>query len=56
MNRWLTPSWWSYLLDGCGSLRQFICRARGHPEGMVWYNTGGPEPDTRCNNCNEDLG
>lgn len=31
------------------------CRLRGHP-GIIFYNAGGMEPDTRCSRCMEDIG
>lgn len=31
------------------------CRLRGHP-GIIFYNAGGMEPDTRCERCLEDIG
>lgn len=31
------------------------CRLRGHP-GMIFYNPGGLEPDTRCERCLEEMG
>lgn len=65
---WFTRSWWRYLFAPVprnrygffGRLRDrwtsFICRARGHPYGVVWYNPSGFEPDMTCKNCGDDLG
>lgn len=36
--------------------RRLICRLRGHPEGEIYYNPGGDEPDHRCKNCGEEIG
>lgn len=54
--RWLTPGWWRGLLDGCTGWRNFWCRVRCHPYGVVWYSQYRDEPDMRCKNCREDLG
>jgi len=56
MTRWFARWWWSYLLDGCSGPENFVCRVRGHPYGIVWFNVGGTEPDMHCKNCGEDLG
>lgn len=56
---WLTKDWWVYLLgktNGCGLLTAAICRAKGHPCGVVWDNPSGSEPDMTCKNCGDDLG
>lgn len=57
---WFTREWWEYLLakkDCTIPWRVVIlCRARGHPSGVIWYNTGGLEPDMHCKNCYDDLG
>lgn len=37
-------------------ISRFLCRWRGHPAGLVWYNVGGLEPNMHCNGCGEDLG
>ncbi len=36
-------------------IRTVLCRWRGHPCGVWWYNVGGFEPDMRCKNCGDDL-
>jgi hypothetical protein len=33
-----------------------LCRLRGHPHGVIWYNANGLEPDMTCKNCGDDLG
>lgn len=40
--------WWK--------LRIVLCRWRGHPYSVVYYNPNGYEPDMTCTNCGEDLG
>ncbi len=66
MWKWFTISWYNYLFEYVPighkygkkfpSLRAIICRAKGHPEGIVFYNPTGIEPDTSCKNCGDDLG
>jgi len=53
--RFCQPSWWRYVLSA-NSLTNAWCRAKGHPAGIVFYNPGGLEPDTKCSNCEEDIG
>jgi len=48
--------WCKYLFSKPFSFRALICRWRGHPCGVVWYNAGGTEPDMHCKNCGDDLG
>ena len=33
-----------------------LCRLRGHPAGVWWFNPSGLEPDMHCRNCGDDLG
>ena len=59
--RWLHKDWWAYLLAPRkwpheNWLTVILCRARGHPEGMWWYNVGGTEPDMHCKCCGDDIG
>lgn len=96
--RWLTFSWWFYLLGDPGDrwhrpgttawinlwrpfwswdeLRYWLksgrwrhaflfeetrtyriyCRIKGHPNGEIYYNPGGDEPDHRCKDCGEEIG
>ncbi len=54
--KWLKPPWWEYLLTNCTGWTNFICRIKGHPCGVVYYNSTGLEPDMHCKNCGEDLG
>lgn len=35
---------------------RIICRIKGHPNGEIYYNPGGSEPDHRCQDCGEELG
>ena len=46
--------WWS-LFEETRSHRIY-CRLRGHPNGQVFYNPNGYEPDTSCRDCGEEIG
>ena len=35
---------------------RLICRFKNHPEGEVYYNPGGDEPDHHCKTCGENIG
>ncbi len=37
-------------------LRRLICRLKGHPPGVYFYNPGGMEPDMHCMGCGDNLG
>jgi hypothetical protein len=60
---WFTFVWWRYLFTGIShrgekkrySWTAFWCRLRGHPDGPVWFNCGGLEPDMSCHNCGDEL-
>jgi len=67
MSYLITWVFWRYVLVGPedrrsrsrdgNSLSAMWCRFKGHPNGIVYY--AGPtatEPDTRCVDCDEDLG
>lgn len=47
---------WHWLDRQRTRLDTIICRWRGHPCGVVWYNLGGYEPNMTCKNCGDDLG
>lgn len=53
---WLSKSWWLFVCEKPFSFTAFFCRWQGHPDGVVWYNTNGLEPDMTCKNCGDDLG
>jgi hypothetical protein len=48
--------WIKYIFSRPFTLRAAICRWRGHPCGVIWFNPGRLEPDMRCKNCEDDLG
>lgn len=58
--KWFSYNWYKYLLEkpkgNVEWIRTIICRAKGHPAGVWWYNINGSEPDMHCKNCGEDLG
>lgn len=60
MRLWFSLAWWKYLLSkpawSSSRIKSFICRARNHPKGVVWFNPSGTEPDMRCKICGDDLG
>lgn len=37
-------------------IQRILCRLRGHPNGQVFYNPNGYEPDTSCKDCGEEIG
>ena len=61
--KWFKIGWWKYLLEPqkgwynkTNRFIVFLCRAKGHPCGVWWYNTSALEPDMKCKNCGDDLG
>jgi hypothetical protein len=64
--KWLSLQWYLYLIDFSDrqfaswnlkeKLECFMCRIKGHPKGVVFYNMSGFEPDMSCKTCGEDLG
>jgi hypothetical protein len=61
---WLDIEWWRYVLQPVDTggeglkfmLKAYVCRWKGHPHGVVFYNPEGLEPDMTCKNCGDDLG
>lgn len=54
--RWQSPhAIWMQLYDE-SSLQRLVCRLRGHPNGEVYYNSYGDEPDHHCKDCGEIIG
>lgn len=39
----------------CSCLERLLCRLQGHPEGPIWQNSSGLEPDMRCRKCGDLL-
>ena len=60
IRRWLTIIWYQYLFEQPWhdklTFRMIVCRIKGHPNGEVFYNAGGLEPDHSCKDCGEDIG
>jgi hypothetical protein len=52
--------WWRFIFEKTKNekltLRRIICRIKNHPNGPIYYNAHGLEPDMRCKDCGEDLG
>mgnify|MGYP001605063769 CR=1 FL=1 len=55
IKRWFTILWWKYLFSEKPTIKMILCRIKGH-EGPIWFNSGGLEPNMKCQNCGEDLG
>lgn len=58
--RWFYKDWWQYLFAPrtwrSAPWHVVIwCRLRGHPDGPVYYNIGGSEPDYHCINCGDEI-
>ena len=53
---WFDYWYWHYLLETPRSWKKFWCRAKNHPEGPIYFNVNGTEPDWRCKNCGDYLG
>lgn len=53
--KWLTLGWWQYLFAGATGMRNVWCRAKGHPNGTIYFNATGLEPDNRCRDCDEVI-
>ena len=56
--KWLSPNWWKYVFSrplGDNPLKRIICRMRGHPNGPIFYNVNGIEPNGKCIDCDEEI-
>ena len=55
-----TRGYWEYLLHKPDYNKltwgTFWCRLRGHPDGPIYFNPGGTEPNMRCSTCDDFLG
>ena len=62
ITKWFSWNYWRYLLEGTNGMsprkkwERVICRSKGHPNGVRWFNVNGMEPDMRCVDCDDDLG
>lgn len=60
VNRWFNIWWWKHLFRPRNTQFPWYvviwCRLRNHPDGVVWYDPDGIEPDMHCENCGDDLG
>jgi hypothetical protein len=63
--KYFTIWWWQYIfaplsnyqrLYEISPIKVFVCRWKGHPNGEIYYNIGGDEPDHHCKDCEDDLG
>lgn len=55
MKKWFKKWYWQFLLEDCKGWKHFLCRIRNHPNGPIYYNPIGTEPDYRCIDCGEHL-
>lgn len=62
--RWFSKWWWQYLFEKkngdqsfyeISRLKIILCKIKGHPNGYIFYNPGGYEPDYHCKDCYEEL-
>lgn len=57
--KWINTGWWRYLMSPPAqsvSRRQaFMCRARGHPHGAIFFKPCGVKPDPRCWDCLDEI-
>ena len=61
--KWFTKDWYKYLFEKrprelypLPFWKVLWCRYKGHPNGIVFYNAGGEEPDTSCKDCGDEIG
>jgi hypothetical protein len=47
--------WYCYVFEKPFTIYKFWCRIKGHPNGMVYYNPNGWEPDNHCKDCGDLL-
>lgn len=67
IERWFHKHWYLYLFRKADSpgwaygsmirdnLSRYWCRFKMHPEGEVFYNLTGLEPDERCKGCGDYI-
>ena len=62
--KWFSISWWKYLFEeknsrqknyGISRLKMIICKIKNHPNGCIYFNPNGLEPDDHCQDCYEEL-
>ncbi|TFG98291.1 hypothetical protein E4H12_06510 [Candidatus Thorarchaeota archaeon] len=58
--KWFTKAWWEFLFAPKSKYywwpEVLLCRARGHPDGVIWYTMNEAfEPDMTCKGCGDDL-
>jgi hypothetical protein len=54
--KWFTLSWYKYLFTPWLGFKVLFCRIKGHPNGPIYFNPGGLEPNWKCKDCGEDIG
>ena len=46
---------WAFNSKWHDALNRYCCRIKGHPNGPVFYNSNGLEPDDRCKDCGDYI-
>jgi hypothetical protein len=52
---WFLPTHYVYIFSKPFNLTKMICRIKGHPNGPIFYNPNGLEPDGRCIDCGDEI-
>ena len=52
---WFTFGWYQFLFEKPFSFEKLVCRIKGHPNGIVFFNVNGLEPDDRCIDCGDHI-
>lgn len=55
MYKWFTYHWYKYLFEKPINVITFICRLKGHPNGIIYFNPSGFEPNYQCKDCGDEL-
>ena len=57
----LFPYWWKYVFakptgyDKRLTFQKIWCRMCSHPNGQIYFNPNGLEPDNRCKDCGDEI-
>lgn len=59
--KWFSLYWYKYLFAKPDDphytdfWKRLLCRIRGHPYGIIYYNINGIEPNYQCKNCGDEI-